>query len=201
MSDIDVFDGEAPEEDDEPDFAAVYEPHVDGDGWQMTPRMAWRLWTSAVYLADDWRYTRPSGPLDALPPIARPYFRERSWRQQFISSFERIAERIAGIDGDGDGDGDCLARCTAEELAPHFTINLAEDDFINDAISPAGVGHLPSHGAQDEDFNWMREVLFEDHDVLMLFNPALDGVENSCDGNASLRPRDWFRPFRPAAAT
>jgi hypothetical protein len=46
----------------------------------------------------------------------------------------------------------------------------------------------------------MREVVFEDHDVLMLFNPALDGVENSCDGNSSLHPQDWFEPFRPPAA-
>ena len=171
---------------------SIHGPHVDGDGWQMTPRMAWRLWTSAVYLADDWRYTSPAGPLGDLPPIARPYFRDRSWRQAFISSFERIAERIASDDGD-----DCLARCTADELALHFTINLAESDYINDAISPAGAAHLPSHGAQDHDFDWMRDVLFEDHDVLMLFNPALDGIENDVDGNSSLHPRDWFQPFRP----
>jgi len=35
----------------------------------------------------------------------------------------------------------------------------------------------------------MREVLFEDHDVLMLFNPALDGIEDDADGNSSLHPR------------
>jgi hypothetical protein len=45
----------------------------------------------------------------------------------------------------------------------------------------------------------MREVLFEDHDVLMLFNSTLDGIEHSIDGTSSLHPRDWFQPFRPAS--
>ena len=35
----------------------------------------------------------------------------------------------------------------------------------------------PRSRAQDEAFFRMREVLFEDHDFLMLVNPALDGVE------------------------
>lgn len=42
----------------------------------------------------------------------------------------------------------------------------------------------------------MREVLFEDHDLLMLFNPALDGVENDINGNPPLHPRHWFTPVR-----
>jgi hypothetical protein len=47
----------------------------------------------------------------------------------------------------------------------------------------------------------MREVLFEDHDVLMLFNPSLDGVDDSpVIAAAYLHPRDWFRPFRPLPA-
>jgi hypothetical protein len=29
----------------------------------------------------------------------------------------------------------------------------------------------------------MRERLFADHDLLMLFNPALDGIANAIDGN------------------
>lgn len=43
----------------------------------------------------------------------------------------------------------------------------------------------------------MYEVLFTDHDVLMLFNPALDGIEDpDISGGAKLHPRDWFKPFR-----
>jgi hypothetical protein len=44
----------------------------------------------------------------------------------------------------------------------------------------------------------MRDVLFEDHDFLMLFNPALDGVELDRDGDSPLRPSNWFEPFRPS---
>ena len=184
------------ENNDEPDFAALYEPHVDGDGWQMTPRMACYLWSSGLYLVDEWRTSGPKSLAKILPPVARAYAQNRAWRQQFVAGFTRLAERITSLDDDS-----VLARCTAEELALHLTINLAEAHLRDGAFSPAAVRHLPAHGSADEDFNWMREVLFEDHDVLMLFNPTLDGIEDDADGNSSLHPRDWFQPFRPAATT
>lgn len=179
-------------DDDEPAFAALYEPHLDGDGWQMTPRMAWHLWSAAAYLADDWRHGDVESLLGDLPAIARLYAKDRAWRQQFVAGFERIAERLAN-----GGEDDALARCTAEELALHKIIDLAEAHFIDDIVSPAAICHLPDHGERDEAFYWMREVLFEDHDVLMLYNRALDGIEIDIDGNSSLHPRDWFQPFRP----
>ena len=182
------------DDNDEPDFAALYEPHVDGDGWQMTPRMAWHLWSGALYLADEWRHGDVHSLLEALPLIARPYAKDRAWRQQFIAGFERIAERLAR-----GGEDDVLARCTAEELALHKIIDLAEAQVLADIVSPAAVCHLPDHGARDEDFHWMREVLFEDHDVLMLYNHALDGIDRTVDGHSSLQPRAWFEAFRPAA--
>ncbi len=37
---------------------------------------------------------------------------------------------------------------------------------------------LPDHGDDDTNFWLMREILFEDHDVLMLYNPSLDGIEH-----------------------
>lgn len=182
------------DDDDEPDFAALYEPHVDGDGWQMTPRMAWHLWSAACYLADDWRHGDVESLLGDLPAIALPYAKDRAWRQQFVAGVEHIAERLAN-----GGEDDVLARCTAEELALHKIIDLAEAHLIDDIISPAAVCHLPDHGVQDEAFYWMREVLFEDHDVLMLYNRALDGIENEINGNSSLHPRAWFQPFRPTS--
>ena len=42
----------------------------------------------------------------------------------------------------------------------------------------------------------MRELLFEEHDVLMLVNPALDGIKDSdIGGSANLHPPDWVKPF------
>jgi hypothetical protein len=83
----------------------------------------------------------------------------------------------------------------------HHTINVAEAHLTDDIVSPAAVAHLPHHGGADEDFDWMREVLFEDHDVLMVFNPSRDGVDETVNGNSSLHPRDWFRPFRELRTT
>jgi len=78
-------------------------------------------------------------------------------------------------------------------------IDLAED-FAADGMFPIQ-DHLPAHGEADTDFESGREVLFCDHDVLMLFNASLDGIED--DSNqisedfrfANLHPRDWFVTF------
>jgi hypothetical protein len=183
---------ETPDDDsDEPDFLTIYEPHVDGDGWQMTPRMAWQLWSAALYLADEWRTSQPDALARTLPPIARSHVQYPAWRGQFAAGFVRIATRLADAD-----DADALARCTAEELALHLTIDLAERHAIDGALSPAAGCHLPEHGRQDRAFDRMRESLFEDHDFLLLYNPSLDGIETELDGNPLLHPRDWFTPFR-----
>jgi hypothetical protein len=157
-------------------------------------------WGAATILGDEWRtcITDPELLAEDLPPIARPYAQDRSWLEQFIEGFDRLAQRL----GSGDGDSDCLARCTAEELALHLTIRVAEAYVADGVIDRAWVDHLPDHGADDRDFDWMREVLFEDHDVLMLFNASLDGVDDSpVVTTAYLHPRAWFRPFRPPSAT
>jgi hypothetical protein len=180
------------DDDHEPDFTALYEPQVNGDGWQMSPRMAWHLWSAARYLSAEVRTSHPDALADMLPPVARPHV-DRTWRKRFVACFDHIADRLADPDGD-----EVLARCTAEEIALYLTIDLAFDHWLNDTVSPAGVAHLPDHGDQDEAFLWMRDVLFEDHDFLMLFNPALDGVELDRDGDSPLRPSNWFEPFRPS---
>lgn len=177
---------------DEPDFAAIYEPHIDGDGWQMTPRMAWQLWNAALDLADRWRTSRPDALAKVLPTLARPHVWDRAWRQQFGAGFDHLAGRLADVDDDGD----VLARCTGEEIGLHLAINLAERHLIDGAVFPAAGCHLRDHGPADRAFNRMREVLFEDHDFLLLYTPSLDGIETELDGNPLLHPRDWFIPFR-----
>lgn len=107
------FDDPVAVEHDEPDLEAIYLPHVDGGGWQMTPRMAWYLWTAALYLADEWRAARAEAPARVLPPVAHPYAPDRTWRRQFVAGFARIAERLAAVDDDGE----TLTRRTAEDVA------------------------------------------------------------------------------------
>ncbi|MDX3240275.1 hypothetical protein [Streptomyces sp. ME18-1-4] len=59
---------------------------------------------------------------------------------------------------------------------------------------------------RDFDWDWCSTVLFEDHDVLMLFDASLDGIEDSGNeinqalGLANLAAADWFKPFRPRQA-
>ncbi|MFJ6861734.1 hypothetical protein [Streptomyces werraensis] len=56
---------------------------------------------------------------------------------------------------------------------------------------------------RDFDWDWCSDVLFEDHDVLMLFDASLDGSGseiNQALGLANLATTDWFSPFRPGRA-
>lgn len=93
---------------------------------------------------------------------------------------------IAKIDASEDG---LLAACTAEELVFRGLIEwiptLGEPTITSDTIE-----HL-------QDF---REEVMQDFDVDMLFNFALDGIEDdevmgSRLGLDSLRPENWFQPF------
>lgn len=182
-----------------PPFATVY-----GDGTAasqtMTPRMACHLWAAAIFIADTWRMTRDDPDLlhDWLPPLARPHA-HGPWLDQLIDCFERLAIRLAA----GDVVEESLTTCTGEELALHLTIELAEV-HLADGLSPVTgdiAKKLPPRGPDDEDFDEMRERLFRDHDVLLLFDPMLDGIDDPDSDLARLRrtvnlhPSDWFKQF------
>lgn len=182
-----------------PDFAELYEPGV-AKGAAMTPRMAYWLWNTCIFLADTWRGSceDPEPLLEFLPPIARP-FAHGEWLDRFTDGFDHLAAKIAIGEGDREG----LAACTGEEFALHLVIDLAEaqlaDGIIGTGIDTAKA--LPDHGQADSDFEAMRDLLFTDHDVLILFDPSMDGAEEP-DGEldriarfANLQPKDWFEPF------
>lgn len=184
---------------DVPGFAALYEADYQ-QGSHMTPRMAWWLWQTCLYLADTWRenHDDPGPLLEFLPPIARP-FAKGEWLDRFTGGFDALATRIA----DGAGDQEGLAACTGEEMALHLTVDLAEAHLADGIIGPHddAASSLPDHGDADDDFDTMREVLFTDNDVLVLFDPLMDGAEiaggelDRVEGYAHLHPRDWFKPF------
>lgn len=64
---------------------------------------------------------------------------------------------------------------------------------------------LPVHG-DDLDVDMARSLLFRDHDVLVLFEESLDGVEDPDDpvssdqGFVNLHPREWFALFSDVSA-
>lgn len=187
------------ESEDVPDFESLYEDDF-ARGARMTPRMAYWLWHACIYLADTWRDGRddPGPLLESLPRIAQP-LAHAEWYDRFVDCFEHLATSIAV----GEGAQEKLATCTGEEMALHLAIDLAEA-FVADGLLGPDVGAasgLPDHGEDDGDFETMRSVLFTDHDVLMLYDASIDGIEDE-DGKAwkvaryaNLHPRDWFKPF------
>ena len=173
-----------------PDFAVIY-----GGDAPVTPRMAAHLWSGALFISDTYRDDDQLDLLrQQLPPVARR-LTDDAWMRRFVSSFDALASRLAS----GRFASEQLASCTAEEMALHLVIDLAED-FVSDGMFPMQ-DHLPAHGEADTDFESAREVLFRDHDVLMLFNASLDGIEDDSNETsedfrfANLHPRDWFVTF------
>ncbi len=175
---------------DQPDFGSLY-----GEDGTLTPRLAAHLWGAAVFLSDTYHEDPHSDVLrHELPPIAQPLC-DDVWIKRFVSCFEALVDRL----GTGRFVSEQLASCTAEEMALHMVIDLAEA-FVADGIVPTE-SPLPARGDEDTDFDWAREVLFRDHDVLMLFNVSLDGIEDDSSELAeqyrfaNLHPRDWFDAF------
>lgn len=174
---------------DAPDFARLYA----GPGSPMSPRMASRLWAAAVLLADTYQ-----GQLHllkrTLPPIAQRVVDE-AWMERFVACFDSLALRLER----GEADAMQISTCTAEEMALHLVIDAAEGatrdgSLVNDPS-------LPVHPDRDGEFDAVRELLFGDHDVLLLFDPTLDGIEapdwdpNEHQLFANLHPTAWFLPF------
>ena len=174
-----------------PDFATLY----GGADSPLSPRMASQLWTTAIYFADTYADAEVSDLLRrALPPSAGR-MADDVWMERFVACFQALATRLAR----GRFASSQLASCTGEEMALHLVIDSAEAGLSDDAI-PVNES-LPADPERDGDFDWAREVLFRDHDVLLLFNPSLDGIEDD-DSDlsqrymfANLHPRRWFLPF------
>ncbi len=98
-----------------------------------------------------------------------------------------------------------LTRCTGEEMALHIVIDHAESASRDGMLStPAS---LPQDAARDTDFDSVRDLLFRDHDVLLLFDPSLDGLDDPEDEFhqrfrfANLHPDRWFLVFADSKET
>lgn len=183
----------------EPDFARLYAESAAAG--RVTPRLAYCLWSIAGYLADTWRdaLSDPASLLEELPPAAQRVADE-AWLARFVQCFEALAERMASADFPETGP----ALCTGDEMALHLVIAYAEDIVAHGLLDPAGSpeASLPAWGEPDPDFDVARDELFHDHDVLALFEPALDGIEDpESDVNRAFRmvnlhPAQWFLPFQ-----
>jgi hypothetical protein len=182
-----------------PDFAAIY-------SWErcpLTPRMAYYLWSIAQFLHDQWSDSVKDDPafvLQELPPIVRRVADE-VWLERFVQCFKDIENRLATGEFTYPG----LAECTGDEMAVHLIARTAQaaldDDWM--AMSEELASRLPDQGEDDVDFDGATEVLLADHDVLWLFQPEADGIEdpeNDLNRNmamTNLHPKRWFLPFDP----
>jgi hypothetical protein len=159
--------------------------------------LAAEAWQEATALGDEPLPRGAGGVFGSLPPVT---LRQGSdWRRQMARAFLDLAEDLAA-------GPEVEPRCTGEEMALHLGIARADHLTRN---RPRYVGKVVAELPEDRrDYAWdaCSDVLFEDHDVLMLFDAALDGVEDSSGeaneamGMINLAPVDWFTPFGPDLA-
>jgi hypothetical protein len=202
-----------------PDFAALFpvrscdldhsgedeedDCEICGD-WQLTPRTADMLYTALENLSDeahddaDERGDEPvSGKnaddwslFDRLPRIT--WAVDAEWRHQFGRACEDLARDLAAGEWP-------RPRCTGEEMALHLAIKDAPG-YLEMWQEAEGHETLPKY-PDDYDWHLCSELLFEDHDALMLYDAKLDGFEdpsgdlNQEYGIGDLRATAWFRFF------
>lgn len=172
---------------DVPDFAALYADS------ELTPRSAAKIWAVAEIIYDNFHRGLGEEILETLPPIARLHADER-FESAFASRFAIVAKRVA----EGLPWLESIATCTADEMAIHVILTMVDE--IDDMAEPTWIERLPAH-EDDDQVEWLEDLLLQDTDVLMLYNPTLDGIEDPASpvnlqlGCANLHPAGWFKPF------
>lgn len=121
--------------------------------------------------------------LSALPPQFRHHYKEL-FVKSFIVCVIRVADRLATW-----REG-TIPASTAECLALKLIIEKAE--MLLEMKSEV-------EGMDSEmDFSLFEDVAFPDLDIELLFDPALDGIEDTDVARALgmvLKPQDWFKPI------
>lgn len=119
---------------------------------------------------------------------------DAQWRRQMVRCFDDLAEDIRAGKWP-------QPTCTGEEMAVHLAIEQASSMVVDSPELVASfVEGLPPHH-DDWDWGLCLDVLLEDTDVLFLYEPWSQGIEDSDDhvnqfmGIANLEAEDWFKPF------
>lgn len=176
----------------------------DEELWQMTARTSRILSCNLEILADmahdelNELGDQPISPNSfgiffALLP-ASTWNQPRRWRRRVLRALDDLNEDITlGHPPE--------PRCAAEELALHFALESASAMTRDqpDLVAEFTQG-LPE---QQGDYDWdvCSDLLFQDHDVLFLYDPMMQGLEhpdnplNQRMGIGDLRPEGWFEEF------
>lgn len=188
------------------------EDEGEGDGWdedgeedeELTARTAAvlrvalevlskKIWQDVAAVGDAPLGRGEGRVLGSLPPIT--FHQDPLWRRQMARCFDDLAADLAET-------GTVRPLCTGEEMALHLGIDQAKSLTRNRPRLVAETVEGLGEDRRDFDWDWCSTVLFEDHDVLMLFDASLDGIEDSSNeinqalGLANLAAADWFEPFR-----
>jgi hypothetical protein len=156
-----------------------------------------QAWEEAAALGDEPLPRGAGGLFGSLPPVTLR--QDGTWRRQMARAFDDLAADLSS-------EAEFEPRCTAEEMALHLGIARADNLTRN---RPRRVRETVEDLAEHRrDFDWhaCSDILFQDHDVLMLFDNSLDGIEDSNSqvnqalGMVNLAPQDWFDPFDPEQA-
>lgn len=119
--------------------------------------------------------------LGSLPP--QTFGQSRLWRYQLATAAEVLASDTRRW-------GAPVPRCTGEEMMLHLVLRRAA---VQAGCPPEQIEHWPDDPGRDHGWGDLFEYLFEDHDVLMLYDSALDGT--SFLGGVNMEPRQWFTEF------
>ncbi|MGW6259940.1 hypothetical protein [Streptomyces sp. NPDC055085] len=149
-------------------------------------------WKEVSAMGDQPVQSSSGGVFGSLPRVT--WRQDTSWRSQMARAFDDLAaDCTSGIE--------VQPRCTGEEMALHLGIARAQALTINRPrlVQDTVAGLAAERG----DFDWdaCSGVLFEDHDVLMLFDDSLDGIEDAAGavhqamGMINLAPLDWYTAF------
>ncbi|MFE2643517.1 hypothetical protein ACFXDO_13200 [Streptomyces nigra] len=203
----------APTEEEQPDLVALFpvkecsceDEDCEDCGWQLTPRTADLLLTSLSVLADQ-AYDDANELRDQPVTKQRPgnwelftrlpaltWSANRSWRRRLARAFDDLSDDLEHGRWP-------QPSCTAEEMALHLAIEDAPSYLDDIDTSDTAHSHLPEHH-DDYDWNACSDLFFQDHDVLLLFDARLDGIEdpdgdvNQHMGMGDLRTAAWFEPF------
>ncbi|MGW0604156.1 hypothetical protein [Streptomyces sp. NPDC002640] len=151
-------------------------------------------WQEAAALGDELLPRGVGGVFGQLPAITLRC--DGQWRKQMARAFDDLASDLQAA-----GETWMGPRCTGEEMALHLMIDRARSITANrpNAVRDLVV-NLPQNSA-DYDWQGCSDDLFEDHDVLMLFDAQLGGMEapdsdiRQAMGMVNLAADEWFEPF------
>lgn len=158
----------------------------------LSPLLAWTLVTALEILGDQWNSI--AADLD-IPPCARRLVEDKPFCERMRTSAHYLADQLDAGRADA-----FLSRCTADEVNLAMALTDAEWIAEGDMVPVPAILLGASVRGIELDAEGASESLFHDHDVFMLWNPLLDGIENDSEtlatmGTAGLHPSKWFEPF------